>query len=65
MPTPKRYFTLVDAVIFIAATAGGLALLRPALDDLKFLGEGMLGDWDWAGIAMRLFYGLLYAPRSS
>jgi hypothetical protein len=30
MPTQKRYFTLVDFVIPIAATAGGLALLRPA-----------------------------------
>src|SRR3954453_16389755 len=46
MSTLKRYFTLVDAVILIAATAGGFALLRPALDDLKFLG------WDWAEVAM-------------
>ncbi len=57
MPTPKRYFTLVDVVILIAAKAGGLALLRPALDDLKFL-----GGWDWAEIAISLFHGLLYAP---
>jgi hypothetical protein len=57
MPTPKRYFTLVDVVILIAATAGGLALLRPALDDLKFL-----GGWDWAEMATSFFYGLLYAP---
>jgi hypothetical protein len=56
MPTPKRYFTLVDVVTLIAATAGGLALLRPALDDLKFLG------WDSAEIAMSFFHGLLYVP---
>jgi hypothetical protein len=57
MPTPKRYFTLVDGLILIAATAGGLALLRPALHDLKFL-----GGWDWTETAMSLFYSLLYAP---
>lgn len=56
MPTPKRYFTLTDAAILIAATAGGLTLLRPALDDLKFLGPG------WAEVAISFFHGLLYAP---
>jgi hypothetical protein len=61
MPTPKRYFTLLDAVILIAATAGGFAILRPALDDLKFL-QGNLNFLGWTGIAMSFFYGQLYAP---
>src|SRR5262245_48409691 len=62
MTTPKRYFTLVDAIILIAAAAVGLALLRPAFNELKFLGEFMLGKSGWEGIAMSFLYRLLYAP---
>jgi hypothetical protein len=64
MSTPKRYFTLVDAAILVAATAGGLALLRPALDELKDLFSALLGDQGWAGmeIVPSFFCGLLYAP---
>jgi hypothetical protein len=62
MPTPKRYFTLVDAVILIAATAGGLALLRPALADLKSLDWNWTLARDWTVVAMSIFHGLLYAP---
>jgi hypothetical protein len=53
---------LFDAVILIAATAGGFALLRPALENLKDLGANVTGDRGLAGIASSLFYGLLYAP---
>jgi hypothetical protein len=57
MPAPKRNFTVLDALILIAATAGGLVLLKPALDDLRFL-----HSWDWEEPAMSFFYGMLYAP---
>ena len=60
--TTKRNFTLVNALILVAATAIGLALLRPALDDLSGLGTALTIDWSWEGAATGFFWGLLFAP---
>lgn len=56
--TVKRRFTLTDAAILIAATAIGLALLRPALAPLQVRRMGFFGRWPW--LESSIFHGLLY-----
>jgi hypothetical protein len=57
--TVKQRFTLIDAVTLIAATAIGLALLRPALSPLKARNMSFAGRWPW--LESGIFHGLLYA----
>lgn len=56
--TVKRRFTLIDAITLIAATAIGLALLRPALSPLKARNMGFFGRWSW--LEWSIFHVLLY-----
>jgi hypothetical protein len=57
--TRNRRFTLIDAIALIAATAIGLALLRPALSPLKTRNMTFWGRWPW--IESSILHGLLYA----
>jgi hypothetical protein len=42
-PIPRR-FTLVDAMVLIAATAIAMVLMRPLLEEMRPLGVHSLGD---------------------
>src|SRR5438045_558412 len=61
----KRRFTLIDALGLVAATAIGLALLRPALIPLEAFNSSGIGSWPWVGrwpwTHLTIVYVLLYA----